>query len=84
MESGKVRALVDAKWPGAPVASLRQLTAAGFDDRALTTAVRNRVLVRLRRGAYMRQQEWQAAKPWERDRLLITAHYESTGGLSRY
>lgn len=84
MESGQVRALVDAKWPDAPVASLRQLAAAGLDDRVLTTAVRNGILVRLRRGAYVRQREWQAATPWERDRLLVTAHYESTGGLSRY
>ncbi|MHC6592224.1 hypothetical protein [Arthrobacter sp. C152] len=76
--------MVDAKWPGAPVASLRQMAAAGFDGRALAAAVRNGVLVLPRRGAYVRQQEWQAAKPWERDRLLTTAHYESTGGLSRY
>lgn len=79
-----MQALVNKKWPGAPVASLRQLAANGFDDRTLTAAVRNGVLIRLRRGAYARQQEWNAAKPWERDRLLITAHYESTGGTSRY
>lgn len=84
MKPEKVRALVNEKWPGTSVASLRQLAAAGFDDRTLTAAVRSGVLVRLRRGAYVKQLEWQAAKPWERDRLLITAHYESTGGISRY
>lgn len=84
MKPEKVRAIVNEKWPGRPVASLGQLAAAGFDDRTLTAAVRNGVLVRIRRGAYVRQLEWQTAKPWERDRLLITAHYESTGGTSRY
>ncbi|MGX5715346.1 type IV toxin-antitoxin system AbiEi family antitoxin domain-containing protein [Arthrobacter sp. MAHUQ-56] len=84
MEAGKVRALVDGRWPRAPVASLRQLAAAGLDDRVLTAAVRNGVLLRLRRGAYVRQREWHVATPWERDRLLITAHYESTGGVACY
>lgn len=79
-----MRASVDEKWPGTPIASSLQLAAAGFDDRMLTSAVRSGLLIRLRRGAYVRQLEWQAAKPWERDRLLITGHYESTGGLSRY
>lgn len=84
MEVGKIGALIRDGWPGGPVVSLRQLASAGFDDRVLTAAVRNGLLVRLRRGAYIRQAEWQAAKPWERDRLLITAHYESTGGQARY
>ncbi|WP_411373951.1 type IV toxin-antitoxin system AbiEi family antitoxin domain-containing protein [Arthrobacter sp. MPF02] len=84
MEPAKVRGFIDERWPGAPIASTVQLAAAGFDDRTLTTAVRTGLLIRLRRGAYVRQLEWQTAKPWERDRLLIRAHYESTGGTARY
>ncbi|MDQ0677464.1 very-short-patch-repair endonuclease [Arthrobacter pascens] len=84
MNGDKIRALVDARWPAFPVASTRQLTAAGLEERVLTTAVRSGVLLRLRRGAYVRSAFWQGAEPWTRDALQIQAHFESTGGLSRY
>jgi hypothetical protein len=50
----------------------------------LTTAVRDGVLLRLRRGAYVRSSQWNQSKPWERDSLHIDAHYESTGGTACY
>ena len=76
--------MIEARWPGAPVASTRQLASAGLEERALTAAVRGGVLLRLRRGAYVRSSQWNQAKPWERDSLRIHAHYESTGGAACY
>jgi very-short-patch-repair endonuclease len=76
--------LIDSRWPGPPVASTRQLAAAGVDDRVLTAAVRDGALLRLRRGAYVRASHWNQIKPWDRDSLRIQAHYESTGGTSWY
>lgn len=84
MNGDKIQAVVDARWPNAPVASTRQLDAAGLEERVLTAAVRRGILLRLRRGAYVRSAHWQAAEPWTRDGLQIQAHYESTGGVSRY
>jgi very-short-patch-repair endonuclease len=84
MNGDKMRALVDARWPALPVASTRQLAAAGLEERVLTAAVRSGVLLRLRRGAYVRSSYWKGVKPWARDTLQIQAHFESTGGLSRY
>jgi hypothetical protein len=84
MNGDKIQALVDARWPSAPVVSTRQLDAAGLEDRVLTAAVRSGILLRLRRGAYVRSAYWHAAEPWTRDALQIQAHFESTGELSRY
>ena len=84
MNRDKIQAFVDARWPSAPVASTRQLGAAGLEERILTAAVRSGILIRLRRGAYVRSAHWHAAEPWTRDDLQIQAHLESTGGLSRY
>jgi predicted transcriptional regulator of viral defense system len=75
---------IEARWPNRPVASTLQLVEAGIDDRLLTAAVRNGVLLRLRRGAYVRSSYWSQIKPWERDDLRIRAHYEATGGTARY
>ena len=84
MRREELRLLVEQRWPGVPVASTRQLAAAGLEDRALTSAVRHGVLLRLRRGAYVQASQWNLAKPWERDSLRIQAHYESTGGTACY
>jgi very-short-patch-repair endonuclease len=84
MNGDKIQVLVDARWPAFPVASTRHLAEAGLDERVLTAAVRSGVLLRLRRGAYVRSCYWLGAEPWTRDALQIQAHFESTGGLSRY
>lgn len=84
MKRNELRLLVEQRWPGSPVASTQQLTAAGLEDRTLTSAVRGGVLLRLRRGAYVQTSRWNLAKPWERDSLRIQAHYESTGGTACY
>lgn len=76
--------LIDARWPGWPVCSTVQLTSAGLEDRALTAAVRNGVLLRPRRGAYVRSAHWYGTKPWVREELRIQAHYVTTGGSARY
>jgi predicted transcriptional regulator of viral defense system/very-short-patch-repair endonuclease len=84
MRCEQLRQMFESRWPGPPVVSTQQLAAAGVDDRTLATAVRDGVLVRLRRGAYVRSSEWNQLKPWERDSLRIHAHYESTGGTACY
>jgi very-short-patch-repair endonuclease len=47
-------------------------------------AVQHGILLRLRRGVYVRRTYWNTLKPWDQDRLLVIAHYESTGGSARY
>jgi very-short-patch-repair endonuclease len=84
MSTGPLQALVDARWPSAPVASTLQLETAGLGDRVRTAAVRSGILLRLRRGAYVRSSFWHGAQPWARDAVLIQAHYVSTGGAARY
>lgn len=84
MNGDKIRVLLGACWPAFPIASTRQLDAAGLDERVLTTAVRSGILLRLRRGAYVRSADWKAAEPWTKDALRIQAHFLSTGGLARY
>ncbi len=84
MNSDKLRMVLDARWPAFPVASTQQLGAAGLEERVLTAAVRGGILLRLRRGAYVRSADWRAAEPWTRDALRVQAHFLSTGGLSRY
>ena len=84
MRPDKLQLLVEKRWPDTPVASTRELVAAGLDERVLTAAVRSGVILRLRRGAYVRNAYWIGVKPWARDRLRIDAHFESTGGLSSY
>ncbi len=63
-----------------------QLNEAGFNARAIAALVRGGVLVRLRRGCYIRGRTWAAQKPWVRSRQLIAAHAHGTlttsgGGL---
>lgn len=84
MKSDKLRVLLDERWPAFPVASTRDLKAAGLEERVLTAAVRSGFLLRLRRGAYVRRSSWQESEPWTRDALRIQAHFESTGGRCRY
>jgi very-short-patch-repair endonuclease len=84
MNSDKLCVLLDARWPAFPVASTRQLGSAGLEERVLTAAVRAGLLMRLRRGAYVRSSDWNVAAPWTRDALKIHAHFLSTGGFSRY
>ncbi len=84
MTPEKLRKLVDDHWPGNVVVSTAGLVAAGMEERVLTSAVRSGVLLRIRRGAYVRGAVWNGLKPWDRDKLLVWAHYESTGGVSLY
>ncbi|MBT2586571.1 type IV toxin-antitoxin system AbiEi family antitoxin domain-containing protein [Arthrobacter sp. ISL-95] len=63
-----------------------ELNEAGFSDRNIAALVRRGVLLRLRRGCYIRGSTWAAQKPWVRSRQLIAAHAHGTlttsgGGL---
>jgi very-short-patch-repair endonuclease len=84
MKHDDIRRLVESRWHGLPVASTQQLADAGLDERVLTAGVSSGVLLRLRRGAYVRADEWNRMAPWQRDGLRIDAHYESTGGSALY
>jgi very-short-patch-repair endonuclease len=84
MKMEKLRELVDQRWPGFPVASTQELTAAGLGDRLLTAAVCSGLVLRLRRGAYVQSAYWHGLKPWDQEVLLVRAHHLSTGGTSRY
>jgi predicted transcriptional regulator of viral defense system len=84
MQLRKLDALITAHWPGTPVASTPELAGCGLGDRVLTAGVRNRKLLRLRRGAYVRMDQWRRSKPWEQDLLRIQAHHCSTTGGSIY
>lgn len=72
--------------PGMDLWRTGQLNEAGFNARAIAVLVRGGVLVRLRRGCYIRGRTWAAQKPWVRSRQLIAAHAHGTlttsgGGL---
>lgn len=84
MNPHELTTVLDSRWPAHAVASTQQLARAELGDRVLTAGVRSGVLLRLRRGAYVRSGEWKRLTPWERDDLCIRAHYESTGGTSCY
>lgn len=84
MKSEKIRALVDSRWPQMAVASTQHLAVAGLESRLIKAAVNDGVLLRLRRGAYVRRGYWDSIKPWNQDLLRILAHFESTAGGARY
>lgn len=84
MQRDKLRDLVEQRWPKRAVASTRQLADAGLESRLVAAAVQNGMVLRLRRGAYVRRAYWSTLKPWDQDRLLVLAHYESTGGSALY
>ncbi|MFD5276517.1 hypothetical protein ACFWIX_03035 [Pseudarthrobacter sp. NPDC058362] len=84
MNSQKIQAVVDGRWPQVDVASTRHLAAAGLESRLVKKATDDGALLRLRRGAYVRRGYWDSLKPWDQDLLRVLAHFESTGGDSRY
>lgn len=63
-----------------------ELQELGVNHRRIAALVRIGVLVRLRRGCYIRGSTWRAQKPWVRSLQLIAAHAHGTlptsaGGL---
>ncbi|MGG6379853.1 type IV toxin-antitoxin system AbiEi family antitoxin domain-containing protein [Paenarthrobacter sp. NEAU-H11] len=64
MKPDKIRELLDERWPEFPVAATQQLSRVGLEDRILTAAVRTGLVIRLRRGAYVRSTYWHGLKPW--------------------
>ena len=51
----------------------REALAFGYDDRALSLAIRDKLIVRLRHGAYVAREPWEVADACERHRLLCHA-----------
>ncbi len=64
------------------LASTQHLDAPGLDERVLTAAVRSGILLRPRRGAYIRRTDWEGTEPWTRDALRIQVHLLSSRGSS--
>ncbi|HKU12700.1 MAG TPA: hypothetical protein VJQ61_15910 [Sinomonas sp.] len=84
MEPGVIRSIVEERWPPGVVASTSVLAEAGIGDRLLTAAVRGRIVIRLRRGAYILGRVWRSSSPWDRDLYRIYAHAASTRRQSVY
>jgi len=55
-----------------------QLHQAGFNDRKIAASVLAGVLIRLRRGCYVRGTKWTAQNPYARSLQLIAAHAHGT------
>lgn len=85
MDKEKLLAHVNKCWPAdVSVATTEQLTDAGCGDRQLTRAVALRMVLRLRRGAYVRAATWNLLKPWEQSKMRLWAHIVSTPGTHTY
>lgn len=84
MPASELTKVLASRWPVGGLASSNQLRVAGIDHRALTAAVRAGILLRVRRGVYVRRDLWLSLPAWERDRLRIEAHWLATGGGSVY
>ncbi len=84
MQTKKLDHHISRFWPGTSVATTADLSGLGFSDRVLTAGVRSGKLIRLRRGAYVRAQDWHRRKPWEQDLLRIEAHHRGARTTSVY
>ncbi|MFQ4147232.1 hypothetical protein AAGW05_00805 [Arthrobacter sp. LAPM80] len=81
MESRVLEQRLARAWPAwTAVAISSQLADAGFGERALATAVQCGLVVRLRRGAYVRTATWQQLKPWDREKIRLQAHLATAPG----
>lgn len=77
MDSSNSSRRITDRWPEktlAGIAITRELGDAGITGRALTVACEQGLVRRLYRGAYLPEEVWKAAKPWERDHLLLLGH----------
>ena len=85
MDNKELLAHVGKCWPaGSVLATTAELAEAGCGDRQLTRAVQGRLILRLRRGAYVQAHNWTSRKPWEQDKLRLWAHVVSTAGDGVY
>lgn len=72
-------------WPAnTPVASTAQLVEAGLGDRAIAAGLRDGILYRLRKGAYVQAVHWHNLKPWDQDKLRLLAHLITVRGTPTY
>ncbi|WP_125616967.1 type IV toxin-antitoxin system AbiEi family antitoxin domain-containing protein [Specibacter cremeus] len=78
MDSTKLTSTLRSRWPrNIPegIATTAVLTRAGISDRLLTEAVRSRILVRIRRGAYVPASIWENCSSWDKDLLRLNRSY---------
>lgn len=77
MEHTALEGFVNDHWPTQGfrgVASSRMLAAAGMSDKAIASATRRKILIRLFQGAYIQETTWSSLKPWQRDEVLLAGH----------
>lgn len=87
METKRLQDLVASKWPSGcvrGVATSAMLAAAGISDRSITAATRQRLMVRLYRGAYMQASTWNNLKPWQRDEAVLLGHVLASNSRGVY
>lgn len=80
MDKKAFEAWLAARWPGGDVCTTAELSRAGIGDRQLAEAVREGLLVRLRRGAYTVASVWRTLAPWDRTPRRLEAHARTAPG----
>lgn len=87
METKRLQDLVASRWPSGcvqGVATSAMLAVAGISDRAITAATRQRLIVRLYRGAYIQASMWNNLKPWQRDDAVLLGHVLASNSSGVY
>ncbi len=60
------------------------LLASGISDKAITSGVKEHLLVRLHRGSYILTPAWLGLKPWEREDAILTGHILASNSQGVY
>lgn len=85
MEQHSLEQRLRKSWPPlSQIATTAQLAEAGLGDRVLTTALKRRLIFRLRKGVYVQAAHWLRHKPWEQEKLRLFAHVLTVRGEPIY
>lgn len=74
-QRAQLQGLLDTQWPPFQLATRTELINAGLGERAISTTVAWGILVRVRRGVYIRRQVWQPLSETEQNLHRIEAHW---------
>lgn len=81
METNSLEQRLRKSWPPlSHVATTAQLAEAGLGERVLSTALKRRLIFRLRKGAYVQAAAWLRKKPWDKEKLRLFAHIVTVRG----
>lgn len=87
MDTKKLNTYLAEAWPEncvGGIATTAMLLASGISDKAITSGVREHLLVRLHRGSYLLAAVWQGLKPWEREDAMLTGHVLASNSQGVY